>query len=182
MDPSCFAHCTCNSPIRGLPFGQSFKTESGAKYEVQALTYTEYDWMEKYYGCDITCATSCFAISQGQELVSCFGLCSCSDLLRPKNDQAVRERARTQALHTGGLLTSAACADQCTADCQEDSEDSFSKCFAACTRRFCLAPTSLPSPSFPLYQSLYLVCGFGVVGVYVYTQRLKRQSQEYKSL
>jgi hypothetical protein len=182
VDPSCFAQCTCSSPIRALPFGQSFKTESGAKYEIQALSYTEFDWMEKYYGCDITCATSCFAISKGQELVSCFGLCACLDLLRPKNDQAIIERTRSQALHTSGLLTSAACADQCTADCQEDSEDSFSKCFSACTRRVCLASQPLPSPSFPLYQTLYLISGLGAVGIYVYTQRLKRQSQAYKSL
>lgn len=181
VDASCFEQCTCNSPIRVLPFGKSFETESGAEYAIQALVYTEYDWVEKHTGCDISCAVSCYGISKGQELVSCFRLCACSDLLRPKNEQALQERARSQALQTSGLLTSAACADQCSESCQSD-DDSFSKCFIACTRKLCMAPVPMPAPSIPLYQNLYVIGGLGAVAAYVYTRWMKKAAQAYKSL
>lgn len=177
----CFAQCSCSSSQRSRPFGHKFETESGAKYEIRALEYTEYDWVEKHYGCDVTCATSCYTISAGQELVECFGLCGCEELLRPLNEKAVQSTVLTQALSASGVLQSATCAHSCAEGCREDPEDSFSKCFSACSRKLCAIPATLPVDNTLLPHPLvYLLVCVGLVGVYLYLQPGKHMT--YKSL
>ena len=183
-EPGCFAQCSCDSPIRSRPFGHKFETESGEKYEIRDLAYTEYDWVEKYYGCDVTCATLCFGGSTGSELVDCFRLCGCEELLRPQNQEAVRAVAKARAVGTGGAVMSAACADVCEQGCMKDPEDSFSKCFTSCTRKLCALPVSSPglSPSFLPHPVVYLFVSAGLVGVYYYLKTGTRHQLAYKSL